>query len=323
MFQTVWKKFSRHAVLSAVFFLPYEKRRKIERWMRGRVEARKMAGADWVLVSWGKSGRTWLRVMLSRFYQLKFGLPEGMLMGFDNMHRVNRDAPKVFFTHGNYLKDYTGHEDDKRDFYNKKIVLLVRDPRDVAVSQFFQWKYRMRTRKKALNDYPEHGSDISMFDFMMHPHQGMPRIIEYFNGWNADVDNIGDILIIRYEDMRAEPEKVLKQVVDFTDTPGTDEQIAEAVEYARYENMKKLEEKSVFRLAGGRMQPGDKKNPDSYKVRRAKVGGYRDYYTDEEVARIDAYMAEHLAPEFAYTSEPLQVPELGGDENTDATQATA
>ena len=94
MFQTVWKKLSRHAVLSAVFFLPYEKRRKIERWMRGRVEARKMADADWVLVSWGKSGRTWLRVMLSRFYQIKFGLPEGMLVGFDNMHRANPQAPR-------------------------------------------------------------------------------------------------------------------------------------------------------------------------------------------------------------------------------------
>ena len=116
---------------------------------------------------------------------------------------------------------------------------------------------------------------------------------------------------------------MLKQVVDFTGTPGTDEQIAEAVEYARYENMKKLEEKSVFRLAGGRMQPGDKKNPDSFKVRRAKVGGYRDYYTDEEVSQIDAYMAAHLSSDFNYTSEPLVVPELGGEGDSDASQATA
>ena len=323
MFQTFWKKFSRHAVLGAVFFLPYAQRRKIERWMRGRVEVRKMEGADWVLVSWGKSGRTWLRVMLSRFYQLKFELPEGMLIGFDNMHRANPNAPKVFFTHGNYLKDYTGHDQDKRDFYGKKIVLLVRDPRDVAVSQFFQWKYRMRVRKKKLNDYPKHGSETSIYDFMMHPHQGMPRIIEYFNGWNVELDKIQNILVIRYEDMRANPETVLKQVLEFTGTPGTDEQIAKAVEYARYENMKKLEEKSVFQLSGGRMQPGDRNNPDSYKVRRAKVGGYRDYYTDAQVAAIDAYMAEHLSPEFNYSTEPLTIPKIDEVSSGGATQATA
>jgi hypothetical protein len=172
----------------------------------------------------------------------------------------------------------------------------------------------MRARKKALNDYPEHGSDISMYDFIMHPRQGMPRIIEYFNAWNAELDKIGEILVIRYEDMRADPAAVLKQVVEFTGALGTDEQIRNAVEYARYENMKKLEEKRVFRLAGVRMLPGDKKNPDSYKVRRAKVGGYRDYYTDEEVATIDAYLAAHLAPELKYAIEPLAVSDLGGGE---------
>ena len=44
--------------------------------------------------------------------------------------------------------------------------------------------------------------------------------------------------------------------------------------------MRKLEEKSTFWLAGSRMKPGDKANPNSFKVRRAKVGGYRDYFDD-------------------------------------------
>ena len=151
----------------------------------------------------------------------------------------------------------------------------------------------------------------------------MPRIIEYFNGWNVELDKIQNILVIRYEDMRANPETVLKQVLEFTGTPGTDEQIAKAVEYARYENMKKLEEKSVFQLSGGRMQPGDRNNPDSYKVRRAKVGGYRDYYTDAQVAAIDAYMAEHLSPEFNYSTEPLTIPKIDEVSSGGATQATA
>ena len=64
--------------------------------------------------------------------------------------------------------------------------------------------------------------------------------------------------------------------------------------------MKSMESKQQFRFAGGRMMPRDKANPDSYKVRRAKVGGYRDYFTDEEVAAIDARLVETLDPLFRY-----------------------
>lgn len=49
------------------------------------------------------------------------------------------------------------------------------------------------------------------------------------------------------------------------------------------------------------MKPGDPGNADSYKVRRAKVGGYRDYFSDEEISRIDAYVEQTLLPNFGYT----------------------
>ncbi len=48
------------------------------------------------------------------------------------------------------------------------------------------------------------------------------------------------------------------------------------------------------------MMPRDKDNPNSFKVRRAKVGGYRDYFTDEEVAAIDQRLADTLDPMFSY-----------------------
>jgi hypothetical protein len=65
--------------------------------------------------------------------------------------------------------------------------------------------------------------------------------------------------------------------------------------------MKKMEEKRTFWLSGGRMVPKDRSNPNSYKVRRAKVGGYKDYFDDQQVEQIEAYVAEHLSPFFAYT----------------------
>jgi hypothetical protein len=52
------------------------------------------------------------------------------------------------------------------------------------------------------------------------------------------------------------------------------------------------------------MKPRDENNPDSYKVRRAMVGGYRDYFTDEELASIDGLVATTLSPAFGYGGVP-------------------
>ena len=156
----------RHLILLLCFWLPATRRKKIERWLRGREEFKKLQRCDWVLMSWGKSGRTWLRVMMSRAYTLKGGIDASELLDFDNLKGMDASLPAVFFTHNNYIKDYTGNFASKRHFQGKRIVLLVRDPRDVAVSQFFQWQYRMRPNKKFINDYPPHGADIDAWQFV-------------------------------------------------------------------------------------------------------------------------------------------------------------
>ena len=293
------RKGLRFLLLGVLCFLPRDQRRKIDRWLRGREEFKQLQRADWVLMSWGKSGRTWLRVMLSRFYQLHFGFEEDVLLDFDNLRAVNPQAPAVFFTHNNYLRDYTGNWESKAHFVGKRIVLLVRDPRDVAVSQYFQWKFRMKRGKKYLNDYPDHGSDVALFDFVMNPLVGVPRIVDYFNAWMAAISELENVLVIRYEDMRSEPRASLAKILEFTGTPASEAEVLNAVEFAAYDNMKKMEEDKHFRAAGSRVRAGDDSNPDSFKVRKAKVGGYRDYFDDEQCATLDKLIAT-LDPRLRY-----------------------
>jgi hypothetical protein len=307
-FRSVWKKLSRRLLRGALFFSPEERKTRAERWLRGREQMQQLRRADIVVVSFGKSGRTWLRVMLSRVYQLKHKLPQRALIGFDNLHYMNRAIPKIFFTHDNYFKDYTGHTDSKADFYDYKVVLLARDPRDVAVSQFFQWQYRMKPNKKILNKYPGEGDEVSMFDFVMDPDAGLPKIIDFMNLWAAERSRMKGFFLLRYEDLRARGEETLRALLEFMGTPGTDPEIREAVEFSSYENMKKMEQKKTFWLSGGRMVPKDRNNPNTYKVRRAKVGGYRDYFDDDQVARIEALVNSTLSPYYGYNS-PAAEPE--------------
>jgi len=289
----------RHIVMLLCFWLPAARRKKIERWLRGREEFARLQRCDWVLMSWGKSGRTWLRVMLSRAYTLKGGFDASELLDFDNLKKRDASLPAVFFTHNNYLRDYTGNQRSKRHFRGKRVVLLVRDPRDVAVSQFFQWQYRMRPNKKFINDYPPHGANIDVWDFVLDKEAGVPRIVDYFNGWASAMPELKDVLVVRYEDMRRQPAEVLAKILAFTHTDVTPQQVQEAVDFAAYDNMKKMEQDSFFKGSGARVKPGDKANPESFKVRKAKVGGYRDHFDDEQCAMLEGMVAE-LDPVFGY-----------------------
>jgi hypothetical protein len=291
---------ARQLMRGVLFFASENRKIAIERWFRGRDEARRLRAADYVLVSWAKSGRTWLRLMVSRFYQTRHDLAEHAMLGFDNLKRIDPAIPSLYFTHGNYLRDYTGNHDSNVDFAGKRIVLLVRDPRDIAVSQYFQWRYRMRAQKKLLNGYPAHGEELSVYDFVLKCDAGLPKIIRFLNLWARELSNLHAVVIVRYEDMRANPEQTLARVLEFMGTPGNDEEVREAVAFAAYDNMKKMENEKVFHQSGKRLLPGQSDNPDSFKTRRAKVGGWRDYFDDDQVAEIEAYVNSHLLPEFGY-----------------------
>jgi hypothetical protein len=95
------------------------------------------------------------------------------------------------------------------------------------------------------------------------------------NAWGRELGNIRDLMVIRYEDLRAQPQEMLRRVLEFIGTPAGEDELWDAVGFASVENMRQLEQKRVFWLAGRRMLAKDRSNPNTYKVRRAKVGGYR------------------------------------------------
>jgi hypothetical protein len=299
--RTILKKASRALVIGVCFWLPEQSKVRLERWLRGRSEYRELQRADVVVVAFGKSGRTWLRVMLSNVLQLSNGGSGAVLLSGSGSARQSGSVPRIFFTHDNYIQDFTGNRASKVDFRGRRVVLLVRDPRDVTVSQYFQWKYRMKRKKTRVNGYPRKGTEVSIYDFVMNPDYGIARCVDFLNRWAREIERMPDLLVVRYEDLRRQPIEHLSRVVAFLGLDASGEVVERAVDDASVENMRSREASNASLLAGGRMKPGDRDNADSYKVRRAKVGGYRDYFTDDEVTRIDAFVDERLLPAFGYT----------------------
>jgi hypothetical protein len=276
--------------------LPTSARYRVERRVRGWFEHRRLAEAGFAVVSFGKSGRTWVRVMLSRLYQLEFGLPEADLLEYDNYHRANPAIPRILFTHDNYLRDFTGDGSSKRAYAGQRVVLLVRHPADVTMSQYFQWKHRMRAHKIRLNQYPP-DPDTTPLEFMMGP-SGLPKVIQFMNEWATGFSEVRSGLILRYEDMRADTARELGRLAEFLGLAPQAARIAEVVEYASVENMRQREREAAS--GSERLLPGDASNPDSFKTRRAKVGGYQDYFEPGEIAAIEAEVAKTLDPRFGY-----------------------
>jgi hypothetical protein len=303
---------SRLANLGGFVPLPDPQRRHVGRWLRGWAESLLLDGADATIVSYGKSGRTWLRLMLSRFYQSRHGLPEGTFLEYDNLSRRIPEIPTLFFTHGNYLRDFTGHFDAvAEDFRDQRVLLLVRDPRDIAVSQYFQWKHRMSPHKRWLNRYPARDSELSVWQFVAEHEAGLDRAISFLNAWAEAASSLEAIEIVRYEDMRTEPEASLARVLRFLGADPDEAGVHDAVEYARFDNMRRLEEGLQVSASGRRLVPGKRGKSDSYKVRRAKVGGWRDYFDEEQIAALDARVNATLRPGFGYGPDERSL--VGGD----------
>lgn len=274
---------------------------RAERWFRGYEEQKKLEASDAAIVSFGKSGRTWVRVLLWRYLAKKNGYASDSISGFDEFRDRRANVPVLFFTHDNYLKDYLGH-DRKADVYRDlPVVLLVRDPRDTAVSQFFQWKHRMVRRKKVINDYPL-ADDLSVHDFIASPQAGIPKIIDFMNDWAEAAPRMKKLMVVKYEDLRADTKGQLRRILEFLGQHPADAELEDAVNFASIDNMRRMEIENARKTGAQRsMKPGNADDPSSFKVRRGKVGGWLDYVTEDQAQALDRLVRERLNPVYGYS----------------------
>ena len=126
-------------------------------------------------------------------------------------------------------------------------------------------------------------------------------IIDFMNDWARDLPNIKQLMVVRYEDLRTQPQREMERIVEFLGMQPSEEMLRDTVEFASVENLRKKEQENYFWRSGSRVQARDSKNPDSFKVRKGKVGGYKDYFDDAQVAELDAMVDAQLLPAFGYT----------------------
>jgi len=277
-----------------------------ERALR-RLEVGKAERGIGIVIGHPKSGNTWLRTMISRVYQLRHGLPETLVLKTDELHRRVPAIPGFCFTNGWYSYEAVigeilapGHAECA--IRRKPIVLLARHPCDIAVSWYHQFTRRMSPAKRELINAslarPIDHRRISLWEFVRHGPVGVPSLIDFLNTWARNLAQLPLTLRVSYEQLRAEPAETLERVGSFLGLGFSREEIAEAVRFGSFENMRALEQSGRVRRGG--LAPVDPADPGAAKVRRGKVGGYHDDFTPEQAGELERMVAEKLAPGFGY-----------------------
>ena len=259
---------------------------------------RRIRTADSLVCCHTKSGRTWLRVMLSHLYHLRYDIPATEVLKFDNLHGLEPAIPKICFTHRIEWPSFSLGGGTVRIPSEKRVLFLVRDPRDVAVSFHFHVVHRASERELYRKGISEEARSLSLYDFMVHPELGVPRVIRFMNEWYAALPQFSNAKLVRYEDLRARTEEQLAEVVAFLDQDFDEELIRKATSFASFENLSRKESENFFE--DDRLQPRSPDNPETFKVRRGKIGGYRDYFDEEQVRTLDGLVRGTLVPDYGY-----------------------
>lgn len=247
--------------------------------------------AEAVVVSFPKSGRTFVRAMLARLYSRRFGLDERALLEFSVVRRAAPNVPRVLFTHGgDAMRRPDDIQVDPRDYVGRRLVLIARHPGDISVSRYHHLKHRSRDRaRRQLADQP-------LESFVWADEGGIASIVTFLNQFGT----LPGVTILRYEDFLANPEHSLRALANAIGLEVERGDISDAVEFGGLSSLRQRETEGYF--TSSRLRRARKGDEKSGKVRSGKSGGYRAQLGPEAAARIDAYIDQHLDAALGYGS---------------------
>jgi len=210
------------------------------------------------------------------------------------------EIPRLIFSHDLFEHRTKGNLWDRlrgkylvprKELTRAKIVLLARDPRDCFVSLYLQI-----TRRDP--NAPVELRQKTVSEMLRDRRFGIGAIVSTMNDWIGEFSERRNFTLIRYEALRAAPAEHFRDLLAILGESTPDMTIfEEALDFSRFENMQKLEAAGAF--DSKILHPGDVRDPESFKVRRGKVGGYREYLSEEEQAFAASALAK-LDPGFGY-----------------------
>lgn len=244
-------------------------------WMRHK----SLRPNDIFLASYPRSGSTWLRFLL-------FESIAGESSGFGN---VNQSIPDVkehkigvplMPNGGRLIKTHEVYHPEYR-----KAVYLVRDPRDVALSEY-AYQTALGLVDQPLDEY------LRVF---------LTKGVNPFSSWSAHVESwlaaplsSDNLLVVKFEDLRRDTVRGVSEIIRFFGIAPDESRIRAAIANNSVERMKAKEKETPQRAS--------KKGQF---IRSGSVGGWRANLTEAQVAVV----RDHAADLLNRLSYPLEAPQ--------------
>ncbi len=263
---------------------------KAHPWRNARTHRDRLRKKDkdaLVVMSFPKAGRTWHRVLLGYYLAVKSGVPETDALKLHGL--CDRLAlPRIGYSHGGAafsdgLPSAHPSVADPELLRGKRVLFLIRDPRDILVSAFFH----ARDRKEVWS--------LGLSEFIRNDRTGINKVLSAYSRWFGSAQLAEAFDVIAYEDMHADAGEALRRTLRFAGARQIDESVvARAVEFTRFENMRQMEERDYF---DDKVLRATGSSAESRKVRSGRVGGFSDYLSDEDL--------ELIANEIRKTGGPM------------------
>ncbi len=226
---------------------------------------------DTFIVSYPKSGNTWTRFLVASLIHceepMTFLKADKVIPSIDSQSRKyfkSLPRPRVIKSHFPFDQTY------------KRVIYIVRDPKDVAVSQ-----YHYQIKRNVLQD--GHPIDEWIGKYVAGETCPYGSWGENVGSWLAARQNNPDFLLLRYEDMIQQTDVELIKIAKFLSIDPTPQRIQWAIEQSTADRMRKMEQKEA-----GKWESTKDTRKDKFFVRSAKAGEGKATLSPAAIAQIES-----------------------------------
>jgi hypothetical protein len=188
---------------------------------------------DTFLVSYPKSGNTWVRFLVANLVHstrpITLVEADHLIPAVDGKSRrffQQLPRPRIIKSHYPFDSRY------------KRVIYVVRDPKDVAVSQ-----YHYQIKRKVLDE--GHPVDEFVSRFVAGEVCPYGSWGENVGSWLAARRRSADFLLVRYEDMLANPVSEATRIVGFLGIDSDPALLEQAIERSSAPRMRNLEKEEA------------------------------------------------------------------------------
>jgi len=226
---------------------------------------------DTFIVSYPKSGNTWTRFLVASLIHceepMTFLKADRLIPSIDTQARKffkKMARPRIIKSHFPFDQTY------------KRVIYIVRDPKDVAVSQ-----YHYQIKRKVLQD--GHPVDEWIARYVAGETCPYGSWGENVGSWLAARQHDPDFLWLRYEDMIRHTDLELIKIAKFLGIDPTPQRIQWAIDQSTVDRMRSLEQKEA-----GQWESTKDTRKDKFFIRSAKMGEGKATLSASAIAQIES-----------------------------------